>query len=137
MFGLNRLLPPGVTLVGAVISGTPAALFPAMTFVATADDQGTPAVAPGPRLVASPNPSPGAVRFLGESRQSIPATAVLRVYAVDGRRIFEKKFQVTGNPYEVDWDGRAADGSRAPSGIYVANVVIGSESAKTRVVLAE
>lgn len=136
-FGLNRSLPFGVTLAGGVISGTPTALFPAATFIATADDQGAAAEIPGPRLVASPNPSPGPVRFLGESRQNMPATGVLRVFAVDGRRVYEREFPVTGSPYEVDWNGRGADGSRIPSGIYVANVVIGSESAKTRLVLAE
>ncbi|MGH7680476.1 MAG: T9SS type A sorting domain-containing protein [Candidatus Eiseniibacteriota bacterium] len=136
-FGLNRPLPAGVNLVGSVISGTPTASFSASSFIATADDEGAPPATPGPRLVASPNPSPGAVRFLGESRQTLPATGALRVFAVAGRRVFEKEFPVTGSPYEVDWDGRASDGSRVPSGIYMATVVIGSESAKTRLVLAE
>ncbi len=137
-FQLSPILPAGVMLSGSVISGTPTALFSATSFIATADDGG---VAPPPpkemRLVASPNPSPGAVRFLGETKQSLPASGVLRVFAVGGRRVFERQFSVTVSPYEVDWDGRAADGSRVPSGVYVANVVIGSESAKTRLVLAE
>lgn len=38
-FTLDRALPPGVTLSGSVISGTPTGVFSATTFVATADDQ--------------------------------------------------------------------------------------------------
>lgn len=38
-FTLDRALPPGVTLSGGVISGTPTGVFSATTFIATADDQ--------------------------------------------------------------------------------------------------
>jgi hypothetical protein len=37
-FTLDRPLPPGVTLNGSVISGTPSAPFSATSFIATADD---------------------------------------------------------------------------------------------------
>jgi hypothetical protein len=39
-FSLNRSLPPGVTLNGSVISGTPTGTFSAAQFIATADDGG-------------------------------------------------------------------------------------------------
>ena len=39
LFSLDRPLPPGVTLNGAIISGTPTASFAAASFVATADDR--------------------------------------------------------------------------------------------------
>ena len=37
-FTLDRALPPGLTLNGSIISGTPTATFASTSFVATADD---------------------------------------------------------------------------------------------------
>jgi Putative Ig domain len=46
-FTLDRALPPGLTLNGSIISGTPTAVFSAAQFVASADD-GTDTVPPAP-----------------------------------------------------------------------------------------
>ena len=46
-FSLNRSLPPGVTLTGSVISGTPTTAFSAASFIATADD-GDDSIPPAP-----------------------------------------------------------------------------------------
>ncbi|HET9253172.1 MAG TPA: hypothetical protein VFP58_13750 [Candidatus Eisenbacteria bacterium] len=45
-FTLSQPLPPGLTLNGSIISGTPTATFAPATFVATADDRDTTAPAP-------------------------------------------------------------------------------------------
>ena len=37
-FSLSQALPPGVTLSGSVISGTPSVVFAQQSFIATADD---------------------------------------------------------------------------------------------------
>ena len=48
LYSLDRQLPPGVTLNGSIISGTPTASFAAAPFIATADDREdtTPPAAP-------------------------------------------------------------------------------------------
>ena len=136
LFELNRSLPAGVALNGGVISGTPVSVYPATQFIATADDgQGQPPAA-GRNLIASPNPSKGALRFIGDT-ESTGSLGTLRIFAVSGRLVYEREFQVAGNHYEVAWDGRTADGNRLPSGVYMASVTFGSETTRTQLVLAE
>jgi len=45
-FGLDMVLPPGVTLNGSVISGIPTTEFPSTQYVATADDDVMPPAPP-------------------------------------------------------------------------------------------
>ena len=136
-FSLSSVLPPGVTLSGSVISGTPTAPFSAKQFVATADDRAGGSPSTESSLVASPNPSRGAVRLLGVRRSISNLEGTLRIFGASGRRVYEKRFEVSGSHYEIDWDGIGADGAKLPSGVYVATVHIGSETATARLVLAE
>jgi hypothetical protein len=136
-FSLSSALPPGVTLSGSVISGTPTTPFSAKQFVATADDRAGGSPSTESSLVASPNPSRGAVRLFGVHRSTSNSEGTLRIFGASGRRVYEKRFEVSGSHYEIDWDGRGVDGSRLPSGVYVATVRIGSETATARLVLAE
>lgn len=140
LFDLDQQLPHGVTLNGSVISGTPTGLVPATQYIATADDRGgsvggQPSVRP--RLVAAPNPSSGAVRFLGERGATLESTGTLRVFNPSGRLVYERPVGVTGGHYEIGWDGRSADGAKLPSGVYAVTVTIGSETARTHFVLEQ
>lgn len=144
IFELDHPLPPGVLLSGSIISGTPSAEFLGSQFIATADDQslvtGVPTEghppAVRPRLVASPNPSNGAVRFLGERGTALESMGTLRVFGVSGRLVYERAVPVAGDRYQIGWDGRVADGTRLPSGVYVVTFESGSGTAKTRLIVA-
>ncbi len=143
-FELDQPLPPGVTLVGSVIAGTPEVEFLTTQIVAIADDHGVITGVPPdgsqgsghPRLVAWPNPTGGAVRFLGERKSALESSGTLRIFAVSGRMVYERAIRVGGGHYNIEWDGRTSDGTSLASGVYVATVQAGSETARTRVVLA-
>ena len=144
-FFLNQPLPPNVTLNGSVISGIPSTLFSTTQIVAIADDQGAVTGIPSegqpppvrPHLVPMPNPSSGVVRILGERGGTLESIGTLSVFAVSGRLVYGRAIRVAGSHYEVEWNGRTADGTRVPSGVYLVNVKIGPETARTRVVIAQ
>jgi len=144
-FALDQPLPPDITLNGSVISGTPSSPFSTTQIVAIADDQGPITGVPSegqpprahPHLQASPNPSSGAVRILGERGAALESTGTLRAFTVSGRLVYERTIRVGGSHYEIEWDGRSTGGTKLPSGVYLVTVTIGSETARTRVVVAQ
>ena len=143
-FELDQPLPPGVTLNGSVISGTPVEEFPPTEYVAIAHDDGITGVGSEastqrvrPQLTAYPNPTSGAVRFLGRRASGPESSGTLRVFSVSGRLVYQRSVAVTGDRYELLWDGRSASGTKLPSGVYMVWMQAGSEHARTRLVITE
>ena len=92
---------------------------------------------PRPYLSALPNPSSGSVRIFGQRESSNPSGGFIRVFSVSGRQVYQRPIYVAGEHYEISWDGRATNGARLPSGVYLIKVTIGSGTTQTRVVVAQ
>lgn len=95
---------------------------------------GTPEVAPGLRLLAGPNPAPGAIVFTVEAGSGGEQRLV--VHDVAGRlvRTVERGWRGPGTR-RVAWDGRDAAGVRVPAGVYLATLEAGDRLARIRVAL--
>lgn len=100
------------------------------------DDQ-VQADACAPRLVASPNPGHGAIRFVGQLPADRRGTGVLRIFDAAGRLVFQRATEVSGTRFDVSWDGHAQAGAHLPGGVYLARFQLGNESATTQIVLVE
>jgi hypothetical protein len=77
-----------------------------------------PAGEVGTRLVGTPNPSRGAVRFA----RPYPTSATLDVYDVAGRRLAGLAARAVAGGTEWRWDGRDASGVPAGPGVVFARV---------------
>jgi hypothetical protein len=134
-FRMSRLLPPGLTLKGSVISGTPTAYFPATQFVAIADNEEEGPAPAAPRLTLSPNPCRGPVRIAGEWLEAAPPEGKLQVFSASGRLVYQRAIRMTNGRYDFQWDGRIADGTIVPSGVYMVVTTASSETASARLVV--
>ena len=88
----------------------------------------------GPRLRCEPNPALGSVRFTVRLGSAGPLRLV--VFDPAGRRLrmlFEG--EVGAGERTVAWDGRAADGTRAPAGVYTVRAVTAARSRQQTFVL--
>ncbi len=132
-YRLSHALPPGVTMNGSVISGSPTEAFGPTRYVAIADDGAGKRDVPHVR--ASPNPSHGSVLIDGERASGVAATGTLQVFTVTGQLAYQRSTSITEAKYQLEWDGRGADGTMLPSGVYLVVVTAGSETARTRLVL--
>jgi flagellar hook assembly protein FlgD len=96
-----------------------------------------PAVVAGGVSLAPPWPSPsrGAVALA----YTLPAAAsvTLEVFGLDGRRVrvLEAGAERAAARHVVRWDGRAADGSRVPAGVYYARLHTAGAVRSQRIVL--
>ncbi len=82
--------------------------------IASAEGGGTP----GPSLRVFPTPFRGSAQV----EFQVPAgsgDARVEIYSMEGRRVANLTLGSAGGVVRTSWDGRVADGSRAPSGVYV------------------
>jgi hypothetical protein len=102
----------------------PAAVPGLRAFIASlADPERLARVLPTQRLVAFPNPSPGAVRFeLTGAAPENAGPARLAVFDVRGRRVAVRDGDA------ASWDGRGTDGAPVSPGIYFLRVVRGGQA---------
>ena len=54
--------------------------------------------------------------------------ARLRLYALNGRLIWETSTQVAGGPQQIRWSGRDAAGRTVPPGLYICRIDFGADS---------
>jgi N-acetylmuramoyl-L-alanine amidase len=96
--------------------------------------------APGPRgltLSASPNPMRGrAVRFVGRTGAGSGGEGILRIFDAAGRVVYRERLLVSGDRFEVPWDGHSLAGSRVAAGRYIARFEMGGRATSTSFVLA-
>jgi len=87
-----------------------------------------------PRLGICPNPSPGAARI----DYTLPRASRVRlaVYDIAGSRVatLADRMEEAGRG-EMSWDGRGARGERLPPGVYVVELLAGTERRVSRLVL--
>ncbi len=89
---------------------------------------------------AQPNPflqQRGSVRLSFSLPQSI-ASPRLRIYNLIGQEVARFDFkgvQATGSKYQVQWDGRAANGQMLPAGIYFYQLQAGTQVATKKLVI--
>ncbi len=95
-----------------------------------------PAVGPGLQLAASPNPFNPRVTL--QFALTSPAEAHLEIFDLRGRLVSDlgQKFRQAG-PHQVAWDGLDTQGRQLPSGVYLARVRAGRETASQKIVLAK
>jgi hypothetical protein len=85
------------------------------------------------RLVASPNPAAGATTFALDL--PAPAAAHVEVFDLAGRRVAALgRGTLPAGRHELTWDGRGADGSPLPAGVYLARASAGDARVIARVV---
>ena len=122
-FMANPEIAPTLTALGFVAdSDPPVGVPPAATALPRAL-----------RLVASPNPSAGAMSFALELPIAGPAD--VEVFDISGRRIaLAQHGQLAAGRHAIPWDGRGADGTALPPGVYLARVRAGDNTTATRFV---
>lgn len=84
-------------------------------------------------VVPSPNPASGGSRFSFVLPR--PAGVVLAIHDVTGRRVRTiEAAELAAGPHEIVWDGRDDDGRALASGVYLARMQAGGETAVARVI---
>jgi aminopeptidase N len=83
-----------------------------------------------------PNPSPDRFYFNGEVQGDVGAPARLRVFDIQGRLVTDRDLGVLPpGPLGVYWSARENAPWPAPSGVYVAELRVGEEAFRSRLVL--
>lgn len=114
---------------------------PALTMMGfVADSAAVSGVEPGAPahlvLAAAPNPSRGAVTL----SYALPVAGAVEVtvHDVAGRTVATLlSGRAEAGPHEARWDGRDADGRRAPPGVYLCRVRAGGEAVTRRIARVE
>jgi hypothetical protein len=113
--------------VGPVVPATTAVTISGSS--GAVDPPGSPAAAL--RLALGPNPARRSVRFTVDGAPEAPAT--VRVWTAAGA--LARSWTLRGaRPATWVWDGRLANGTTAPNGVYFVTVTAGSERVARRLV---
>jgi PKD repeat protein len=85
--------------------------------------------------LSNPYPSPTAGRVQLDLTLPTPGDVMIAVYDIQGRQVWQEKRSFGAGRTVLEWWGRAADGSRAPRGVYLARVNAGAQMFTRRIVL--
>jgi N-acetylmuramoyl-L-alanine amidase len=88
-------------------------------------------------LVASPNPSRGAVMFTGAVGLAGRGPVELVLFDLSGRRVRQFTDPASAGRFEIGWDGIAEGGQRVPSGVYFARLRQGGQEVRRMLIRVE
>jgi hypothetical protein len=85
--------------------------------------------------LTSIHPNPFGARTTIRFTASRDGRVTVSIHDVAGRLVRALERPVPAGSHEIAWDGRTADGLRAPSGVYFARVTVGDFRETRRIVL--
>lgn len=88
-------------------------------------------------LTSFPNPVHGNVVFSGTIPLGPSTGGRLTIHDASGRLVTSLEAVPTSGRFQVEWDGRDANGSRAAAGVYFARFAVAGESVQRTVILTK